>query len=42
MRNVLNRSSALLRKLLTVTLFAILLMIVDNFTPLAEAGLQRC
>ena len=33
MRNVLNRSYALLRKLLAVTLFAILLMIVDNFTP---------
>jgi rod shape-determining protein MreC len=32
MANVFNRSSTLLRKLLTVTLLAILLMLVDNFT----------
>ena len=33
MANVFNRSSTLLRKLLAVTLLAVLLMIVDNFTP---------
>jgi len=32
MANVLNRSSTLLRKLLTVSLLAVLLLIVDNFT----------
>jgi rod shape-determining protein MreC len=33
MKNVFNRSSTLLRKFLTVSLVAVLLMLVDNFTP---------
>jgi rod shape-determining protein MreC len=33
MANVFKRSSTLLRKFLTVALLAVLLMIVDNFTP---------